>query len=90
MKFGLTTETFKAYTPLIVEQVNDYVKKSKYFKGASGNVVLTEVIPEITIFTASRTLQGKEIRDGLDGSVAALYHDLDLGACFRGKGTRGT
>lgn len=79
MKFGLTTETFKAYTPLIVEQVEDYIKKSKYFKGASGNVNLTEIIPEITIFTASRSLQGKEVRDGLDGSVATLFHHLDLG-----------
>lgn len=79
MKFGLTIETFKSYTPLIVEQVEDYIKKSKYFKGASGQVPLGEIIPEVTIFTASRSLQGKEVRDALDGSFAKLYHDLDLG-----------
>lgn len=79
MKFGLTTDSFKTYTPLIVEQVEDYIKKSKHFKGEFGEVPLTEIIPEITIFTASRSLQGKEVRDGLDGSFAGLYHDLDLG-----------
>ncbi|KAF8544774.1 cytochrome P450 [Trichophaea hybrida] len=79
MKFGLTTETFKSYTPLIVEQVEDYIKKSKYFKGAQGQGPLGEIIPEVTIFTASRSLQGKEVRDALDGSFATLYHDLDLG-----------
>lgn len=79
MKFGLTTETFKAYVPLIVEQVEDYIKKSKHFKGPRGTVPLSEIIPELTIFTAARTLQGKEIRDALDGSFARLYHDLDSG-----------
>jgi len=79
MKFGLTVDTFKGYTPLIVQQVEDYFKKSKYFKGAKGSVPLGEIIPEITIFTASRSLQGKEVRDALDGSFAPLFHDLDLG-----------
>ena len=79
MKFGLTIDTFKSYAPLIVEQVEDYIKKSKYFKGSSGQAPLGEIIPEVTIFTASRSLQGKEVRDALDGSFAKLYHDLDLG-----------
>jgi len=79
MKFGLTTDTFKTYVPLIAEQVEDYIKKCRYFKGEKGRVPLTEIIPEITICTASRTLQGKEVRDALDNSFAALYHDLDLG-----------
>lgn len=34
---------------------------------------------EITIFTASRTLQGKEVRDKFDASFAGLFHDLDMG-----------
>lgn len=34
---------------------------------------------ELTIFTASRTLQGEEVRNALDGSFADLYHDLDGG-----------
>jgi hypothetical protein len=48
MKFGLTVETFKTYVPLIVEQVEDYIKKSKYFKGDNGSVSLSEIIPEVT------------------------------------------
>jgi cytochrome P450 len=79
MKFGLTIETFKTYAPIIVEQVEDYIKKSKFFKGDKGSVPLCDIIPEVTIFTASRSLQGKEVREALDGSFAALYHDLDLG-----------
>ena len=34
---------------------------------------------EITICTATATLQGKEIRAGMDKSFAGLYHDLDGG-----------
>ena len=34
---------------------------------------------EITIYTASRALQGKEVRDKFDSSFATLYHDLDMG-----------
>ena len=34
---------------------------------------------EITIYTASRSLQGKEVRDRFDASFANLYHDLDAG-----------
>jgi sterol 14-demethylase len=34
---------------------------------------------EITIFTASRSLQGKEVRDKFDSSFAELYHHLDMG-----------
>ena len=38
-----------------------------------------KIMAEITLFTASRTLQGKEIRAKLDSTFAALYHDLDDG-----------
>jgi cytochrome P450 len=34
---------------------------------------------QLTIFTASRSLQGKEVRDKFDASFADLYHDLDMG-----------
>lgn len=34
---------------------------------------------EITIFTASRALQGEEVRKKLTADFADLYHDLDLG-----------
>ena len=34
---------------------------------------------EITIYTASRSLQGREVRSKFDSSFADLYHDLDMG-----------
>lgn len=34
---------------------------------------------EITIFTASRSLQGPEVRKRFDAGFARLYHDLDMG-----------
>ena len=34
---------------------------------------------EITIYTASRSLQGKEVRSKFDSTFADLYHDLDMG-----------
>ena len=34
---------------------------------------------EIVIFTASRALQGKEVREKLDTTFAENYHDLDMG-----------
>lgn len=34
---------------------------------------------ELTIYTASRSLQGEEIRRSFDSKFAELYHDLDMG-----------
>ncbi len=34
---------------------------------------------EITIYTASRSLQGREVRSKFDSSFADLYHHLDMG-----------
>ena len=34
---------------------------------------------EVTIFTASRSLQGREVRSRFDSTFAELYHDLDMG-----------
>ena len=34
---------------------------------------------ELTLYTASRSLQGKEVRERFDASFADLYHDLDMG-----------
>jgi cytochrome P450 len=34
---------------------------------------------ELTIYTASRSLQGEEVRNMFDSRFAELYHDLDMG-----------
>ncbi|KAJ2905128.1 eburicol 14a-demethylase [Zalerion maritima] len=79
MKIALTTEAFKSYVPIISDEVNSYIKRSPDFKGNSGIVDIPKNMAEITIFTASHALQGKEVRARFDESLAALYHDLDMG-----------
>lgn len=48
-------------------------------KTVSAGVDAFEASSEITICTASATLQGREIRAAMDKSFAQLYHDLDGG-----------
>lgn len=79
MKIGLTTEAFRSYVPIIQGEVEDFIKRSAAFKGQSGRTNIPDQMAEITIYTASHTLQGKDCRDRFDGSFASLYHDLDMG-----------
>ena len=79
VKFGLTSEALRSYVPLITGEVLDFIKRSPVFKGTKGTVNIPAVMAEITIYTASRSLQGKEVRDKFDSSFAGLYHDLDMG-----------
>ncbi len=62
-----------------MEEVTDYIKRSPSFEGSKGVVNITRAIAEITLFSAARTLQGKEIRAKFDTSFAGVYHDLDMG-----------
>jgi sterol 14alpha-demethylase len=81
VKYGMTTEAFKSYVPLIVEEVMNYFNTSPNFgkdrMNGSSDAMATS--PQITIFTASRTLQGPEVRKYFDASFAKLYKDLDNG-----------
>jgi sterol 14-demethylase len=79
MKIGLTTEAFKSYVPIIQDEVETFIKRSSEFKGQKGTVNIPPAMAEITIYTASHSLQGKEVRDRFDSSFASLYHDLDMG-----------
>ncbi|CCF32640.1 eburicol 14-alpha-demethylase [Colletotrichum higginsianum] len=79
MKIALTTEAFRSYTPIVADEVTNYFKRSLDFKGKSGVVNIPTKMAEITIFTASHALQGAEIRNKFDESLASLYHDLDMG-----------
>ncbi|RKF83358.1 Eburicol 14-alpha-demethylase [Golovinomyces cichoracearum] len=79
MKTCLSTEAFRSYVPIIQNEVETFLKKCPSFKGQKGTVDITEVMAEITIYTASHALQGKQVRDKFDSSFAALYHDLDMG-----------
>jgi cytochrome P450 len=64
---------------LIADEVQTYVKRNPVFKGSKGSFDVTTSMAQLTIFTASRSLQGKEVRDKFDESFADLYHDLDQG-----------
>ena len=79
VKFGLTTEAFRSYVSLISAEVNDFVAHNKLFRGQSGTIDISKAMAELTIYTASRALQGQEVRDKFDSSFADLYHDLDMG-----------
>lgn len=79
MKFRLTTDAFKSYVPLIVNEVESFLKNKPDFQGQSGRINLSAIMAEITIYTASRTLQGREVRERFDSEFAHLFHDLDMG-----------
>ena len=86
IKVGLSTENFKAYVGMIDEEVEEFINHDSAFSVYQrGNVnewgtfdVMT-VAAEITILTAARTLQGKEVRGNMDKTFADLYTDLDGG-----------
>jgi sterol 14alpha-demethylase len=79
MKIALTTEAFRSYVPIISGEVQSYFKKNAGFKVKSGICDIPKNMAEITIFTASHALQGSAVRSRFDESLAALYHDLDMG-----------
>lgn len=59
--------------------MDQYVKNSGAFSAAKGPFDVVKAMSEITIFTASRSLQGKEVREQFDTTFAQLFHDLDMG-----------
>ncbi|KAF3481742.1 cytochrome P450 51 [Arthroderma uncinatum] len=79
VKFGLTSEALRSYVTLITKEVEQFFETSPVLKGDSGVLNVSKVMAEITIYTASRSLQGKEVREKFDSSFAELYCDLDMG-----------
>ncbi|KPI45748.1 Eburicol 14-alpha-demethylase [Cyphellophora attinorum] len=79
VKHGLTTEAFRSYVSLISGEVLDFVAHNKNFAGNAGTVDITKAMSELTIYTASRSLQGREVREKFNSTFADLYHDLDMG-----------
>jgi sterol 14alpha-demethylase len=80
VKFGLSLENFKAYIPMIIDEVDLMLRTDKSFdtyredegKAAStwGSFPALKTTSELTILTASRTLQGREVRAALDKTFA--------------------
>ena len=87
VKVGLSLENFRAYVGMIVEEVENFLKRDNAFHMVPLEESLSEwgsfhalnTMAQITILTASRTLQGEEVRSKLDKTFADLYHDLDGG-----------
>ena len=57
----------------------NFTSTSPHFNGSQGTVNIPSAMAELTIYTASRSLQGKEVRKQFDARFAELFHDLDMG-----------
>ncbi|OCH94411.1 lanosterol 14-alpha-demethylase [Obba rivulosa] len=86
VKVSLTLDKFRAYVGMIEEEVHGFLKTDPTFLiyqmndiNEWGSFDTMKTFAEMTILTASRTLQGKEIRDNMDKGFAHLYSDLDHG-----------
>ncbi|KAL5529922.1 ERG11_1 [Sanghuangporus sanghuang] len=87
IKSGLTTDNFRAYVKMMEEEIYSFIENDPAFRiyqlsderGEWGQFHPLNTISEITILTASRTLQGKEVRASLDKTFAQRYADLDGG-----------
>jgi len=79
VKFGLTSEALHSYVTLIQKEVESFAARLPSMQAQTGKIDVCPTMAELTIYTASRSLQGKEVREKFDSSFATLYHDLDMG-----------
>ena len=86
VKFGLSTDNFRAYVPMIEDEVRQFMQNDAWFRifqmndiNEWGHFDVLKVMSEITILTASRTLQGREVRSQITKDYAQVYADLDGG-----------
>ncbi|KAK4889626.1 Lanosterol 14-alpha-demethylase [Elasticomyces elasticus] len=82
VKFGLTSSALRSYVQLIGEEVRQFFDRNgvgKRFGGETGTLDIPPAMGELTTYTASRSLQGKEVRAKFDSSFADAVHDLDKG-----------
>ncbi|ABN68111.2 Cytochrome P450 51 (CYPLI) (P450-LIA1) (Sterol 14-alpha demethylase) (Lanosterol 14-alpha demethylase) (P450-14DM) [Scheffersomyces stipitis CBS 6054] len=81
-KYALTRDAFKTYVPKIREEIISYFKNPEGFNMGEKNSGVANIMktqPELTIFTASRSLLGDDMRKRFDASFAQLFSDLDKG-----------
>jgi sterol 14-demethylase len=82
IKHGLTTEALQSYADLMPAECQAYfAKELKLSKANPGpkTVDVLHMMAQLIVLTASRTLQGKEIRDNMSVRFAKLLEDLDKG-----------
>ncbi|KDN34255.1 hypothetical protein RSAG8_12664, partial [Rhizoctonia solani AG-8 WAC10335] len=82
IKSGLTTENLRAYVNMISEETTTFLNKdlADTCRGKEwGRFHVLDTLAGLTILTASRTLQGREVRSSLDKTFSQVYKDLDGG-----------
>lgn len=86
VKVGLSTDNFRAYVGMIEDEVEEFLASDSSFStyqskdtSSWGSFDSVKILSEITILTASRTLQGSEVRANVNKSFAQIYTDLDGG-----------
>ncbi|KAH9031787.1 cytochrome P450 [Lactarius pseudohatsudake] len=86
IKVGLSADNMRAYVGMIENEVSQYLRKDPSFRVFQMNDInewgqfdVLTASQEMTILTATHTLQGKEVRSGMDTTFAQLFTDLDGG-----------
>ncbi|KAH8690273.1 cytochrome P450 [Talaromyces proteolyticus] len=89
VKFGLSQAALESYVQLITRETTafftSYTPLQSQGKGGDVKARIVDVpsaMAELTIYTASSSLQGAEVRRQFSSSgsrIADLYHDLDMG-----------
>lgn len=86
VKVGLSTENLRAYVGMIENEVDHFMRTDPAFLifqmndiNEWGRFDATDIMAQVTILTASRTLQGAEVRESMDKSFSELFNDLDGG-----------
>ncbi|KAF6223811.1 hypothetical protein HO173_013142 [Letharia columbiana] len=77
MKFGLISKTLRSGVSLTKDEIRSFIDRTAHFRDSSGSVQLPPILAQITLTTASRSLQEKELREKLETTFGDLYHDLD-------------
>lgn len=76
---GLTAQALRSYVTLMEQETQTLINTHPQLIGRIGTGNIMSIMSQITLSTASRTLQGKEVRSKLDSTFMALYHALDEG-----------
>jgi sterol 14alpha-demethylase len=86
VKFGLSTENFRAYVRMVEEEVEKFLDSDPEFMifglgdiNEWGMFHAKDKMAQLIILTASRTLQGNDVRANLDATYAQRFEDLDHG-----------
>ncbi|KAF7722785.1 Lanosterol 14-alpha-demethylase [Apophysomyces ossiformis] len=74
IKFGLTTEQFREYVPLIEQETRQFLAR---FSKEPSKMDLSSGLHQLILMTASHCLMGKEVRAMVETKVAPLFYDLD-------------